>query len=362
MADTSGNIGRIMQALRSAAYDCVIITDPANRLFATGFPSSDGLALVTRDSAWFFTDSRYFEAASDTVSGAEVALVSGRNGYSDAVRAIVAAHGFESVGFEDEYMTYSDYGLWRERLDANTRLCAASEMLARLRSVKSAAELDAMKRAQRVAERSFEQVLPLICAGITERELAAELIYRFMLNGAEDKSFDPIVVSGARSSMPHGVPSDSKLQPGFLTIDFGVRLGGWCSDTTRTLCIGEPTDEMRRVYGTVLRAQECGIAAARAGATGRDVDAAARREIEQAGYGEYFGHGFGHGLGLEIHEQPNAAHSNDKPLPAGAVISAEPGIYIPGRFGVRIEDVLYITADGCENITTLPKELAVLAI
>ncbi|MDR1217347.1 MAG: M24 family metallopeptidase, partial [Oscillospiraceae bacterium] len=296
------------------------------------------------------------------ISGAEVALVSGRSGYTDAVKAIVEPRGLGSVGFEDEYMTYSDHGQWRERLSANIRLCAASEMLTELRSVKSAAELDALKRAQRVAERSFEQILPLISAEITEKELAAELIYRFMLNGAEDKSFDPIVVSGARSSMPHGVPSDSKLQPGFLTIDFGVRLSGWCSDTTRTLCLGEPTDEMRRVYDTVLRAQERGIAAARAGATGRDVDAAAREEIARAGYGEYFGHGFGHGLGLEIHEHPNAAHANDKPLPVGAVISAEPGIYIPGRFGVRIEDVLYITADGNENITSLPKELTVIGL
>jgi Xaa-Pro aminopeptidase len=193
---------------------------------------------------------------------------------------------------------------------------------------------------------------------MTEKELAAALIYRFLKLGAENVSFEPIVVSGVRSSMPHGVPTDARISKGFLTIDFGVKLDGWCSDTTRTLCVGEPDAEMRRVYDTVLRAQTAGIEATRAGVPGSEVDGAARRVIEEAGYGAYFGHGFGHGLGLEVHEAPNAAPSNGNPLPEGAVISAEPGIYLPGRYGVRIEDVLYVTRDGCENLTKLPKEIS----
>jgi Xaa-Pro aminopeptidase len=160
--------------------------------------------------------------------------------------------------------------------------------------------------------------------------------------------------------MPHGVPTDGKIQNGFLTMDFGVKKDGWCSDMTRTVCVGTPTQEMRLIYDTVLEAQLQGIAAVHAGVTGREVDGAARRVIEDAGYGDCFGHGFGHGLGLEIHEPPTASPGYDKPLPRGAVISAEPGIYLPGRFGVRIEDVVYITDGGCENITKTPKNLIII--
>ena len=181
-----------------------------------------------------------------------------------------------------------------------------------------------------------------------------------MQNGAEDKSFDPIVVSGKKSSIPHGEAGDEKLSPGFLTIDFGCKYKGYCSDTTRTICIGRPTEEMTRVYQTVLNAQLAGIAAAKAGMTGSELDGVARRVIKEAGYGEYFGHAFSHSLGLDIHEIPTCAPSSHDVLPAGAVISAEPGIYLPGKFGVRIEDVLYITEEGNRNITHLPKELIVL--
>ncbi|MDR2358076.1 MAG: aminopeptidase P family protein [Oscillospiraceae bacterium] len=352
------NIGRITRELRGADGDCFMITSPVNRLYATGFTSSAGVVLIARERAWFFTDSRYSESAAGSVEGVEVRQVSGRNGYTDAVNAVISELGLRRVGFEDGHVTYSEYAIWKTRLKAS--LFAMSETLDRLRAVKSAAELAAMKRAQRVSERSFEQVLPLISADISERELAAELICRFLKNGADDKSFDPIVVSGARSSMPHGVPTDNKIQEGFLTIDFGVKVDGWCSDTTRTLCVGEPTREMRRVYDTVLRAQLRGIETARAGVSGKEVDEAARAVIGEAGYGEYFSHGFGHGLGLEVHEQPSASESNTAPLPSGAVISAEPGIYIPGRFGVRIEDVIYITEGGSENITALPKNMMII--
>ena len=179
--------------------------------------------------------------------------------------------------------------------------------------------------------------------------------------GAENMSFDPIVVSGPNRSMPHGVPGDKEIQSGeFVTMDFGCIYHGYCSDMTRTVAVGSVTEEMRTVYETVLTAQKAGIAAAKAGATGREVDGAARDVIEAAGYGAYFGHSFGHSLGVEIHESPNASPMNEKPLPAGAVISAEPGIYLPGKLGVRIEDVIVLTESGCENITRAPKELLVL--
>ena len=174
-------------------------------------------------------------------------------------------------------------------------------------------------------------------------------------------SFDPIVVSGPNGSLPHGVPSEKAIQSEeFVTMDFGCVYHGYCSDMTRTVAVGSVTDEMRRVYDTVLEAQRAGIDAARGGVSGHDVDKAARDVIDGAGYGPYFGHSFGHGVGVEIHEGPNATPSNALPLPAGAVISAEPGIYLPGKLGVRIEDVLYLTEDGCRNITLAPKDLVIL--
>ena len=212
-----------------------------------------------------------------------------------------------------------------------------------------------------LAEKALEEVLPLLKPGAVEREIAAEITYRMRLHGAEGNSFDPIVVTGAKSSMPHGVPGDERIAAGdFVTMDFGCVKDGYCSDMTRTVAVGNATDEMKNVYATVLAAQEAGIAAARPGVTGAQIHGAAAKVISDAGYGAYFGHGFGHGVGLDIHEQPNASPANEKPMPEGAVISAEPGIYLPGKFGVRIEDVLYLSGEGCVDITKAPKDLLIL--
>ena len=238
---------------------------------------------------------------------------------------------------------------------------AHADLLAELRAVKDPEELEIMIAAQRIAEKALTDILNEIRPGVAEKEIAARLQYLMLHYGAEDKSFDPIVVSGPNGSLPHGVPSEKVIQAGeFVTMDFGCIYHGYCSDMTRTVAVGSVTDEMRQVYDTVLQAQLAGIAAARAGATGKAVDGAARDIIRQAGYGPCFGHSFGHGVGVEIHEGPNATPSNDKPLPAGAVISAEPGIYLPGKLGVRIEDVLYLTPEGCQNLTLAPKELVIL--
>jgi Xaa-Pro aminopeptidase len=352
------NIERIKAAVREHGLDAMLITSEANRLFATGFHSTAGVVLVTGSSAWFFTDSRYFEAASMAVKNAIVQPVDRFETYGKRINFIIEDCGIKTLGFEEAAVTYGEFTEWSSKLKAD--LTASQKLLTSLRAVKSREDLSEMIDAQRIAEKSFAEILPLISTDITEKDLAAELLYRCLRNGADDKSFDFIVVSGERSSMPHGVPTDKKIQKGFLTIDFGVKKNGWCSDTTRTVCVGEPTEEMRRVYDIVLQAQLAGIETARAGVKGREIDEAARHVIDIMGYGNYFGHGFGHGLGLEVHEAPNAAPSADVQIPAGAVISAEPGIYLPGRFGVRIEDVLYITAGGSENITKLQKKLIVL--
>ena len=352
------NLDRIRQKLPEYNLEAIMITSSVNRLFATGFPSSDGALVITGSDAWFYTDFRYIEAAQNSISCANINCVTKDATYAVQIEALLNDIGIKSVGFEDGIITYAEHLEWAKKLTA--ALSPAQKLLDELRAVKTESELIMLKKAQSIAEKTFTELLPLISTEMTERELAAEIIFRAMKNGADDKSFDPIVVSGTKSSMPHGVPGDIKISKGFLTIDFGVRLDGWCSDTTRTLCIGQPDDEMRKIYDTVLKAQEAGIASARAGVPGCDIDAAARVVIENAGYGENFGHGFGHGLGLEVHEKPTASPIYDKPIPAGAVISAEPGIYIPDRYGVRIEDVIFITDNGCENITKLPKDLIIL--
>ena len=196
---------------------------------------------------------------------------------------------------------------------------------------------------------------------MTEKEIAARLTYLMLHYGAENMSFDPIVVSGANSSRPHGVPGEKTIEAGdFVTMDFGCIYDGYCSDMTRTVAVGHVTDEMQTVYDTVLNAQLAGIAACKAGVTGRDVDAAGRKIIEAAGYGDAFGHGFSHGVGLEIHEAPVASPRGEAPLPAGSIVTAEPGIYLPGKFGVRIEDMLYVIEDGCIDLTDASKQLIVL--
>ena len=352
------NIDKIRKAMPGYKCGAMLITNQVNRLFATGFSSSAGSLLVTGTSAWFFVDSRYTEVAKSSITDAHVELIKNEEDTITKVKKVLEDNGITTVGFEDSSLTYASYKIWSEKLSAE--MIPAQKLLIDLRAIKSRKDLEKMIKAQRLAEKVFEEILPLISTDMTEKDLAAEITYRSQIKGADDKSFDPIVVSGPKSSRPHGVPGNEKICKGFLTIDFGVKLDGWCSDTTRTLCIGKPDDEMIKVYETVLEAQQAGINTMYGGVKGIDVDAAARKIIENAGYGDYFGHGFGHSIGLEVHESPNASPLSKDTLLAGTVISAEPGIYLPGRYGVRIEDVLYITDTGSENITRLPKELTVL--
>ena len=352
---------KIAAALPAAGLDGVLLTGEHNRFYASGFASTgaDGVALVTQKGNFYFTDSRYIEAVENVVENAAIGMVRRGKGYVACINEAIELTGIKRVGFEDETMTVAGHRLYSETLRAE--LLPASAFMQNLRARKDARELECLEQAQRIAEKALAQILTELRPGITEKEVAARLQYLMLHFGAEKMSFDPIVAGGPNGSMPHAVPTDRELRSGeFVTMDFGCVYRGYCSDMTRTVAIGQPTEEMKKVYDTVLSAQLAGLAAARAGATGAEIDGAARRVIEETGYGEYFCHSFGHGVGVEIHESPSAAPGNDQSLPAGSVISAEPGIYLPGRFGVRIEDVVVLEEGGCRNITRACKQLLCL--
>lgn len=352
------NIKKISEKVRDSGVGAILITSDQNRYYATGFRSSAGSLVVAGDgAAALFIDARYHEEASAKIKGADVICTNGHQVH-ELINAFLKEHGVKTLAVEDGKLSYSEYVALQGKIAAE--FSAGQSLLTELRMVKSADELDILIRAQRIAEKSYLETISQITPDVTEKEIASELTCRMLKNGAEDKSFDPIVVSGSLSSVPHGKPRDVKLQRGFLTMDFGALYMGYCSDTTRTVAIGEPTEEMTRVYNTVLRAQTEAIAAARAGLTGAELDGVARQVIANAGYGEYFTHSLSHGVGIDIHEAPNCAPSASGVLPAGAVISMEPGIYVKGKYGVRIEDVIWLTDDGCVDITELPKELSVL--
>ena len=339
--------------------DAMLLTGEANCYYAAGF-MGEGIALVTRRGSWYFTDSRYTEAADKAIGNAAVIReVSREKPFSVLINEALAEAGAEKAGFEDQRMTVAEHAVYSEKLHCT--LTPASALMTELRSSKDEEELSCMTAAQRIAEGALAQILKEIRPGMTEKEIAARLNYLMVSAGAEKTSFDTIVASGPNGSMPHAVPGMRKVREGdFITMDFGCVYKGYCSDMTRTVALGRPSDEMRNVYDIVLQAQLAGIAAARAGVTGAAIDGAARKVIQDAGYGSCFGHSFGHSLGIDIHEAPNAAPGNDKPMPDGAVISAEPGIYLPGRFGVRIEDVMILRPDGAQVITKAPKALLVL--
>ena len=355
------NIARIRQQLIERNLDAVLITDEKNQRYAAGFPFTDGAVLVGREKAFLLTDSRYIEAAETAVDElVTVRLFDREQPLRKLLKDALHEMGAVRVAAEDQNLSHAGFVGWEKAL--GLELLGAGDLFSVLRAVKSEEEIASMRAAQRISEQALEEVLHIIRPGMTEREVAAELVYRMLLHGAEGNSFDPIVVTGTKTSMPHGVPGDKVIQAGdFVTMDFGCLKDGYCSDMTRTVAVGSATDEMRTVYDTVLKAQLAGIAAARAGIPGQAIDAAARKVITDAGFGPYFGHGFGHCLGLDIHEPPFASPSGEALMPDGCLSSAEPGIYIPGRFGVRIEDVMIIRADGAEVITTAPKmELIIL--
>lgn len=346
-------------SLLTDGLDGLLLTSRYSRYYGAEHDIAEGIALVTRSGCCYYTDFRYIEDAQNGIGNMRIKMVDRENTYNKLLNEDIAAFGVKTLGYEEAYLTAAELMDFEENLNAT--LLPMQGKISAFRAVKESWELELMRKAQSIADQAFTEVLGRIKAGMTEKQLQAELIYCLYKNGGEGLSFDPIVVSGPNTSLPHGVAGDRVICEGdFVTMDFGVLYKGYCSDMTRTVAVSYATEEMKKVYDTVLQAQLAGIAATKAGVTGKSVDAAARQVIEAAGYGEYFGHGYGHSLGLEVHENPNCNPRGDALMQENMVCSAEPGIYLPGKFGVRIEDVVVFKADGCENITASPKNLLIV--
>jgi len=346
-------------ALLNDEVDGLLLTSRYSRYYGAEFDIAEGVAVVSKAGCRYFTDSRYIESAQNGIQGFEVIMVDREHPYSKLLNEAIADFGITALGYEEIYLTVAEFHTYEEKL--NAKLVPYNSAIYDLRAVKEPWELDLMRKAQEITDDAFSEVLGKICTGMTEKQLQAELIYCLLKNGADGLAFDPIVVSGPNTSLPHGVAGDRVIQDGdFITMDFGAMYKGYCADMTRTVAVSYVTDEMEKVYMTVLAAQKAGIEASRAGVIGKEVDAAARKVIEEAGYGEYFGHGYGHSLGMEVHESPSPSPSGERPMLENMIASAEPGIYLPGKFGVRIEDVIIFKEDGCEDITNSPKNLIVV--
>ena len=353
------HLNAITAQLDAYQLDALCITSQPGEYYAVGL-KGEGVVLVTRQGCHYFTDSRYIELAQNTVTNADVTMVTPQQDHLALASLVLEHYGLKRVGIEEVYLTVERWQKMKTAFPADTELVPAGKLLTELRSAKTEEELAVMQKAQDITDQVFAEICEFLHAGVTESEVAAQLTYLQMKHGAEGNSFPPIVASGANGSMPHAIPTAKPIQKGeFVTMDFGCIYQGYCTDMTRTVAIGQPSDEMRRVYDAVLEAQLAGIAAAKAGVPGCDVHNAAWDVLKKYGYGDYFGHGFGHSLGIEIHESPNANRANTKPLPAGAVLSAEPGVYLPGKFGVRTEDVIFLTETGNRILTHAPKHLII---
>jgi Xaa-Pro aminopeptidase len=348
-------IAALRSKLAQDKLDALLIYSDVNRNYLSGFTGSAGGLLVARDGAWFVTDSRYTLQAGRQVKHAQVVLQK-KNllvELVDRLRRLKARR----IGFEASQVTVAQH-LYLTQALPKAQWVPTKGLVEGLRLVKDAEERQALRAAARIADRTFHHIVGFIKPGVKESALAGEMEHCFRHEGASGPSFDTIVASGWRSALPHGVASDKVVEKGdFIVFDFGCRYDGYCSDMTRTVCVGKPSPLQRKVYGIVQRAQAAGLAAARPGATSGDVDAACRRLIGRAGYGPKFGHGTGHGVGAEVHEDPRVGPRAKDKLTPGVAITVEPGIYLDGKFGVRIEDLVLITEAGHENLYRTTKEL-----
>jgi len=338
--------------------DAALISSWQNQFYLSHFKYDDGYLLIFPDEAYLLADFRYFEAA-EMQAAEGFTVLRPEGGMLDAVQQLLAKRGAKSLLLEENDVTIRLEEQLKHRLPGVELLSGATALLAELRVIKEERELSAMAAAQELTDAAFSHILTYLRPGIREIDVALELEMFMRKNGAEGLAFSTIAVSGSASSLPHGVPRDLPLENGFLTMDFGARFGGYCADMTRTVVIGKADADMKHLYHTVLSAQQAALAAAHGGMSCKELDGVARSIIDEAGYKGCFGHSLGHGIGIDVHESPRVSQSaGDAVLLPGHVVSCEPGIYIAGKYGCRIEDMIAVNADGSiRNFTKSPKEL-----
>lgn len=347
-------ITKLRELLEEKELDAVLITNPINRKYISGFTGSAGVAIVSKKANIFITDFRYIEQA--TEQAGHFTIVEHKSAIESEIQKQLTVLNIKKLGFEKDDVTFAGFERYEKSLEVN--LVPVSGLLEEIRLIKSPEELQILKRAGEIADAAYEHIQTYIKPGVREIEVANELEFFMRKQGATSSSFDIIVASGYRSALPHGVASEKKIQSGELvTMDYGALYNGYCSDITRTIAVGHISDELKAIYETVLEAQLRGVKGIKPGMTGKEADALTRDYITDKGYGEYFGHSTGHGLGLEVHEEPRLSHLSESVLVPGMVVTVEPGIYVPSVGGCRIEDDIVITETGNERLTNSTKEL-----
>lgn len=343
---------KLRAQLTDENLDGILVTNPYNRRYITGFTGTAGVALITEKEAIFITDFRYVTQAREETKG--FTIVQHQKTIVEEIAKQIEVLGIKRLGFEENDVTYSTYTTYKSTFQ--TELVPTSDIIETIRLIKDDEELSVLREAAAVADKTFDHIVKFIQPGMREIEIANELEFHMRKLGATSSSFDIIVASGYRSALPHGVASDKKVQEGeLITMDFGALYQGYCSDITRTIAVGEISEDLRAIYDTVLEAQKRGVAGTKAGLTGKEADDLTRDYITEKGFGPYFGHSTGHGLGLEVHESPRLAPKAEQVLQPGMVVTIEPGIYIPETGGCRIEDDIVITENGNERLTHAPK-------
>ena len=343
-----------LQKMLPDDVDCLLVTSELNQRYLTGLNYTDGYVVVSREHTWILADFRYIEVAkryaTDKIS---VVLLESRK---TTLGKVLSDNKFSRVGIESGNVTVADLETFKKVFPL-VDFKPLGALIEELRVIKTPEEVENIIKAQRIAEKALERLLGMMTPDMTEIDVALELEYGMRKFGAEKPAFDTISISGSESSLPHGVPRNVKLEKGFLTMDYGAVYNGYLSDMTRTVVIGKADNEMKKVYNTVLEAQLAALDYVEAGKTGASCDKVARDIIDNAGYRGCFGHSLGHGVGMQIHEEPRLSMLWDKPLEVGAIVTVEPGIYIEGKYGVRIEDMVYLSENGTQNLTRAPKEL-----
>lgn len=356
---STSRLSKLRAALAQRQVDGLLICKPENRAYLSGFTGSAGWLVITAEQAYLVTDFRYTEQAA---AQAPAFTVVKPDGTPHALIAQLCGElQIKRLGFEGDYITVDEFGTYQSAL-SGVELVGVSGLVEGLRMIKDAQEIAIMEKAAAITDKAWCQILAYVQPGVSERHLAVELEYIMKQLGAEGLAFEIICASGVRSALPHGRASEKLIEAGDLvTFDFGATYGGYCSDMTRTVMVGEPTAKQKEIYDIVLEAQLRGVAACKPGITDRELDEVCRSYIREKGYGEQFGHGTGHGVGRYIHENPKVSfRGTGEVLQPGMVVTIEPGIYLPGWGGVRIEDTVLITETGCRRLTTSPKELVVL--